>query len=236
MMHSSAERGRADQTLERLYRRHAGDVYRYALAVLHDERDARDVTHATFLNARHALARGERLEAPHAWLIKVAHAVCRQRSRQALRRLGAAALDEDLADPAVEEHAPTAADVARALTKLGFPEQAALVMRELEGRRYDEIAAALELPVGDVERIVFDARRALREHLERSLSCAEAELAVSRDLDGRLSEAEKAQLRAHLEECPNCATFATRQRVQRIALRSLAQVPLPASLAALYDE
>src|SRR5207244_12840619 len=44
----------------------------------------------------------------------------------------------------------------------------------------------------------------------------------------------KAALRAHLRECKECATFARRQRAQRTAIKSLAAVPVPASLTSLF--
>ena len=44
-------RKRPDRTLERLYKRHAEDVYRYSLAVLANDADAEDVIQTTFLNA-----------------------------------------------------------------------------------------------------------------------------------------------------------------------------------------
>src|SRR5437899_1544227 len=66
---------------------------------------------------------------------------------------------------------------------------------------------------------VYRARRALREQLEGALTCADAELALSKQLDGNLPRAERSQLRAHLRECPDCATLARRQRAQRAALR-----------------
>ena len=55
-----AERLRADRSFERMYRKHVGDVYRYALAVLRHPADAEDVTQTTFLNAYRAFQRGER--------------------------------------------------------------------------------------------------------------------------------------------------------------------------------
>jgi hypothetical protein len=74
----------------------------------------------------------------------------------------------------------------------------------------------------------------LREQLEGSLTCGEAEFAISRQLDGRLSRHEKGQLRAHLRECSECAHFARRQRAQRSALKSLGLIPVPSSLASLF--
>ena len=97
-------------------------------------------------------------------------------------------------------------------------------LRELEGRSYAEIGEILELSPSAVETLIFRARRALREQLETSLTCGEAELAISRQLDGRLTRAEKGALRAHLRECKECAGFARRQRAQRTAIRSLAAV------------
>ena len=60
-------------------------------------------------------------------------------------------------------------------------------MRELEGRSYKEIAAALEVSESAVETLIFRARRALREQLEGSLTCGQAEQLLSRQLDGELA-------------------------------------------------
>ena len=75
-----------ERSFEKLYQGHVHAVYRYALAVLHNEADAEDVTQMTFLNAYRAFQRGERPHRPHNWLIKIAHNVCRQRFRDSSRR------------------------------------------------------------------------------------------------------------------------------------------------------
>jgi hypothetical protein len=107
-------------------------------------------------------------------------------------------------------------------------------MRELEGRSYQEIAEILEISVSAVETLIFRARRALREQLEEGITCHEAELAISRQLDNRLSRKDKGTLRAHLRECSECARFARSQRAQRGALKSLGAIPLPGSLASFF--
>jgi len=224
-----------DRAFERLYRRHAADVYRYALGVLRNQADAEDVTQTTFLNAFRALERGEQPLAPHNWLIAIAHNVCRQRFRAAARRPREVEL-HDVAERLVvdDDDVPSPEDITRALGQLAFNQRAAIVMREIEGRSYADIAEVLGLSISAVETLIFRARRALREQLEGSLTCAEAELAISRQLDHRLSRAEKGQLRAHLRECADCATVARRQRAQRSALRALGGIPLPPSLAGLF--
>src|SRR6266498_3170817 len=231
-----AQRPRADRSFERLYRRHVGDVYRYALAVMRNPTDAEDVTQTTFLNAYRAyVEKGNRPEKPQNWLIAIAHNVCRQRFRQSARRPMEVSFEDDIADRYVDDDGiPTGEDIRRALGHLAFNQRAALVMRELEGRSYAEIAEILELSPSAVETLIFRARRALREQLEGSLTCGEAEFAISRQLDGRLPRVEKGQLRAHPRECPECATFARRQRAQRGALKTLALVPVPTSLTSLF--
>jgi len=223
-----------DRGFERLYRRHVADVYHYALAVLRNPADAEDVTQTTFLNALRAYDRGERPKAAQNWLIAIAHNVCRQRFRQSLRRPREVSLDHDVADRIVDDEAPSAQDIRRALGHLAFNQRAALVMRELEGRSYADIAEILGISAGAVETLLFRARRALREQLEGALTCHQAELAISKQLDGRLPRSERGALRAHLRACHDCATVARRQRAQRSAFKSLAAVPLPTSLASLF--
>jgi RNA polymerase sigma-70 factor, ECF subfamily len=230
-----AQRPRSDRAFERLYKRYVGDVYRYALAVMRNPADAEDVTQTTFLNAyRSYVEKGQRPEKPHNWLIAIAHNVCRQRFRQSARRPSEVSFDDDVADVIVEDDAPTGEEIRRALSHLAFNQRAALVMRELEGRSYAEIAQILELSTSAVETLIFRARRALREQLEGSLTCGEAEFAISLQLDGRLPRQERGQLRAHLRECNECAGFARRQRAQRGALKSLAAIPVPASLNSFF--
>src|SRR5919202_13193 len=94
-------RQRPDRTFERLYKKHAGDVYRYALVVLRNQADAEDVTQTTFMNAYRALERGEQPRSPQNWLIAIAHNVCRQRFRNASRRVQEVGLDVDVADTLV---------------------------------------------------------------------------------------------------------------------------------------
>src|SRR5881409_3893803 len=230
-----AQRARSDRGFERMYRRHVGDVYRYALAVMRNPADAEDVTQTTFLNAYRAFVeKGNRPEKPQNWLIAIAHNVCRQRFRQSARRPSEVAFEDDIADTFADDDVPSGDDIRRALGHLAFNQRAALVMRELEGRSYGEIAEILDVSTSAVETLIFRARRALREQLEGSLTCGEAEFAISRQLDGRLPRGERGQLRAHLRECSECAAFARRQRAQRGAMKTLALVPVPGSLTSLF--
>jgi RNA polymerase sigma factor (sigma-70 family) len=152
-----------DEAFEKLYRRYVTDVYHYALALLRNPADAEDVTQTTFLNAYRAFQRGEEILKPQNWLIKIAHNVARTRYARTGRRVKEVPLEdhvEQLAAP--EEERPNVEGILRALGRLPFNQRAALVMRELEGRSYVEIADTLGVSVAAVETLIFRARRSLR--------------------------------------------------------------------------
>jgi len=62
--------------------------------------------------------------------------------------------------------APARLEVERALAALPDGSRAVLVLFELFGHGHDEIAERLGIPSGTSKRRLFDARRALRRHLE----------------------------------------------------------------------
>ena len=222
---------RGARALDDLYRKHVGEVYRYAYAVLGNHADAEDVTQTAFVNAFRALERGERPRKPGNWLLAIAHNVIRQRWRQERSRPLETELVDDVSGPQPDEESPALADVVRALQRIPQSQREALVMRELEGRSYREIAEILGLTASALETLLFRARRSLSEELEQLVTCDRAELAVSRQLDDRLSRKERRRLDAHLSECQACARFAAGQRRHRKAIRGLAVLPLPVSLA-----
>lgn len=153
-------------SFERPYRRHRGDVYRFLLRDLGSPEDAEDVTQTAFLNAYRALDRGERPERPHAWLLTIARNVSNRRYRTLSRRPREVAFDPDLTQAVVDDDMPTAEEIRRALGGLPQRQQAALVLREVLGLSYAEVAEELDSTTSAVETLLFRARRAFRERLE----------------------------------------------------------------------
>lgn len=225
-------RNRAEQEFEKMYRRYAEEVFRYALLVLRSRPDAEDVTQATFVRAYRALQKGERVRKPHNWLIKIAHNECRRHLKSTSRRGIEVELDPALVPAPETDDAPSVDEIREAMSSLSFNQRAALVMRELEDRSYAEIADVLDVSVSAVETLLFRARRALREQLEGSVACDEVEELLSRQLDGALPADEQRRLRAHTRACADCATLERRQRGRRAALRRLGgMITLPSSLS-----
>lgn len=151
-----------DRAFERFYQQHVAEVYQYALAVLSNPADAEDVTQQTFLNAYRAFQSGERPHTPHNWLIKIAHNVCRMRWRQSSRRPQEVPLENAPEPASIDDEKASLDEVLGALARLPFNQRAAVVMREVEGRTYAEIADVLSTTVPAVEALLFRARTNLR--------------------------------------------------------------------------
>ena len=219
-----------EAAFERVYREHRRDVYRYALALVGNRQDAEDATQTTFLKAFRALARDGRVENERAWLLAIAQNVCRERFRTATRRPQEVELDPDLADAHGDEDTVSASDIRAAMDQLAFNQRTVLILREIEGRSYAEVADAMGLSVSAVETLLFRARRALREQLEaaeRSLGCQDVRALVSVD---KVPRADRSHVRAHLRVCAPCASHARRLRARKKVLSSLGPIPMPAGL------
>lgn len=154
-----------DRTFERLYRQHRRDVYRFVLRDLRNPDDAEDVTQAAFLNAYRALQHGNEPAKPRAWLLTIAQNVVRRRFRTRGGRPQEVELDPELA-VAPDDEGPTAEEIRSAIETLRPTQRAALVLREIGGLSYAEVAEELDLSVSAVETLIFRARRAVRAELE----------------------------------------------------------------------
>jgi len=85
--------------------------------------------------------------------------------------------DGPLVDPVAADAGPEQAAVAReeraavrrALARLPEPFRTTLVLREMEGLSYEDIAEALDVSIGTVESRIFRARCKLRVLLEEEL-------------------------------------------------------------------
>ena len=226
-----------DGSFEAVYRDHVRDVYGFSLSLLGNPDDAEDVTQTTFLNAYRALERGEQVRNLRAWLLAIAHNVCRQRFRTAARRPQTVELDPDAAEAYHDEDAPTAEEIRRAMEQLNFNQRTVLVLREIEGLAYEEIAQAMDLSLSAVETLLFRARQALREQLDAAdndLGCDNVQRLISLQLDGKLSRQDRGLLRAHLRTCPECARIARSQRARKRVMPSLVAVPLPVGLTGTF--
>ena len=151
------------QAWEVLLTRHRDRIYRIALRMLGDADDAEDVTQDVSVALLSALAQFTGASTFTTWLYRIVINRCLNHHR---RRRPTQPLTE--ADhPTVEgpEHAVEARSrvtaTAAALTRLPDDLRSALVLHEMEGMSYREVATVLDVQEATVRGRIFRARRAL---------------------------------------------------------------------------
>ncbi len=158
-----------DGAFSDLVRRHERRVYNIAYRMLGGVEDARDATQEAFLACYRRLGSFRGDAAFTTWL----HRIAVNASYDALRRrkglpLG---LEEAPEPPPSPDHAEETAgtiDTQRALLRVGPEHRAVLVLHDVRGLAYEQVADILEVPVGTVKSRLHRARvalaRALAEH------------------------------------------------------------------------
>jgi RNA polymerase sigma-70 factor (ECF subfamily) len=172
----AAERTRAGDpaAFREMVRATHGTVFRLAAALVADRDEAADVVQETYIrawDARGALRDGA---AALGWLCRIARNVAHDRRRSWWSRIRApledAALEARPAAGGAADEALAAAEsarsVRRAMAALPEKHRVVLALREVEGMSYEEIAAALGVPVGTVESRLHRARAGLARRLE----------------------------------------------------------------------
>jgi len=164
-----------------LVRKYQDRLFNVAFRLAGHVEDARDITQEAFINAFESLHRFQGEAQFFTWLyrITVNAAISRQRKRRetiSLQQGGRA--DKPLPEPNDEsfDHQPGDALERResdqrihaALQQVSPDFRSVLVLRDLDGMKYEEIAAALELPIGTVRSRLHRARLELRSILEKA--------------------------------------------------------------------
>ncbi len=159
-----------DVALQHLHREYSQRIYNYALSMLRSREDAEDAVQTTFMNAFGSLQAGRLPRQESSWLFRIARNVCLNRIRTQQRKPASTIEGVDVAggvsvDDAVEQRLHVRA-LRAALERLPDQQRKAIVMRELQGATYAEIADALDTTQGAVESLIFRARRHLAGALD----------------------------------------------------------------------
>jgi RNA polymerase sigma-70 factor (ECF subfamily) len=146
--------------------RHQGRVYNLAYRMLGRPEDAADATQEVFLICLRKLGGFQGRSAFTTWLHRVALNVCYESLR---RRTREGVTDEgEVEPPPGPDHAETSAtavDVHRALQLVPEEFRAVLVLHDVQGVPYEEIAETLGAPIGTVKSRLHRGRLALARHL-----------------------------------------------------------------------
>ena len=171
------------EAFDNLITRYSGDIYAVLFRITESPEDAADLTQETFLSALRSIKsfRGE--SELKTWLTRIAINHSRNRFRWWKRRKKDAtiSLDSPVGDTdnsvgdSIAGEGESAEEVVlrqereralrKALTQLPEHYREAIVLCDIEGYSYDEIAAALEINIGTVKSRIARGREELRKRL-----------------------------------------------------------------------
>ena len=151
-------------------------VFGVALRMLGSRAEAEEAAQEAFLRAHRAIADFRGDAKLSTWLYAIASRLCMNRLTSGERRLlregeeTLARIPSGHASPADElERSERDAALHRASAELSDERRMVVVLRDLEGLSYEEIASALDLELGTVRARLHRARMDLKEKLERFL-------------------------------------------------------------------
>jgi RNA polymerase sigma factor (sigma-70 family) len=217
-------RAGSDEAFHAIHDRYRQRLFAYARQMLAGSRqDAEDALQDVFVRAYSALRADSRPVSLRAWLYRIAHNRCIDQ----LRRPAPVPTEmvdlkfDSLQDPLVAaERSQQLRQLVADVQRLPDQQRSALLMRELQGMSYADLAVALDVSVAAVKSLLLRARTSLIEAaIARDTSCEEiqADLIHAHDHGVRVSS----RARRHLRECEYCGEYRTRLRSMQKSFAAL---------------
>ena len=163
----------AGEIVERYQRR----IYTLCLRLLSDADAAEDLTQETLVKALTGLEKFDGRSALGTWLHRIATNACFSRIRSdRVRSRGRVAWPEttEPEGPGRVQRTGEGVDAAQrrrlvavALDRINPEHRVVLVLRDVQGLEYEQVAEVLGVPMGTIKSRLFRARAALREAIER---------------------------------------------------------------------
>lgn len=185
-----------------------GPVYNLILGMLGDTADAADAAQEVFLKAFKGIRHFRHGSSLKTWLYRIAIREALNSRRWFKRHLqknisidtepeeGYAPIDvEDLSATPFDQLAAHEIQTAVQGALQQVPEvfRSAVILRDLEGLSYEEVAEVLDVSVGTVKSRILRGRRALKEILEPLLGHPQQQAAVSKDTTANKRELSASQ-------------------------------------------
>jgi RNA polymerase sigma-70 factor (ECF subfamily) len=163
-----AKRG-DQQAFAALVRKYQGSVFRQAYAMVGDRMEAEDIAQDAFVKAFYAIKKLDNEYAFTSWLSRIVSNACYDHLKKASRRKNVPLLDHErkASRESPIERSQTRMTIRQALQKLSPDHREIIILRDVQGYTYNEIADILNIPVGTVKSRISIARTTLKEELTR---------------------------------------------------------------------
>jgi RNA polymerase sigma-70 factor (ECF subfamily) len=157
---------------EQLFHKYQERVYSTAYRMMNNQEDAQDLTQEIFLRAYQRISKFDFRAAFSTWLYRLAVNLCIDELRKQKRSVNAMPLERvaSQADASTPEDHAISSDRERhvweAINSLKEKDRAVVILRDIEGLSYKEIAEVLKCSLGRVKSRIHEARQKLKAILE----------------------------------------------------------------------
>jgi len=149
-----------------LVKRHERRVYNLAYRMLGRSEEARDASQEAFISCYRHLGGFRGDAAFTTWIHRITVNACYDMLRKKIPEpVEDIELPAPISSPDHADQAATAVDVQRALLKIHPDYRAVLILYDVQGIPYEDIAAALQIPLGTVKSRLHRGRAALGQAL-----------------------------------------------------------------------
>jgi RNA polymerase sigma-70 factor (ECF subfamily) len=154
--------------VEALVARFQAEVYGLCVRLLNHRHDAEDVTQEVFLRIFRSLKRWDSSRPLRPWVMGIAVNRCRTWLMQRARRPELADyLQDTVPGPATDDSAELLREIQDALAELRPEYREVFVLFHEHGHPYEDIAGALDRPVGTIKTWLHRARLEMLDRLQR---------------------------------------------------------------------
>jgi len=172
-----------------LVRRYMSDAYLIALGFTRNAEDARDLSQEAFIKAYEARRQFEEGRPFYPWFYRILRNRCLNFIERESRRHEPIYHDDEAGSERFSSESPSPLDLLeeaeqnqllhRAIERLSFDHREVIVLKNFKGYTYEQIAEALEIPIGTVMSRLYYARRMLKNILSEMLRSGGREAAAS---------------------------------------------------------
>jgi RNA polymerase sigma factor (sigma-70 family) len=157
-----------EQAIRALVEQYQGEVYGLCVRLLNHRHDAEDVTQEVFLRVFRSLRRYDPSRPLRPWIVSIAVNRCRTwLARRAHRPQLSDFLQDSVPAPPADDSAELLREIEAALQELRPEYREVFVLFHQQGQPYEDIARALDRPVGTVKTWLHRARTEVYEQLKR---------------------------------------------------------------------
>ena len=157
----AAAQGGDRDALDQLLRRHYDRLYGLCRRLAGEESDALDACQEALIAIARGINRFDGRSSFNTWSYRVATNACLDELRRRRRRPAPAPVVDVPTDATIAERAALRVDVDAALAQLPLDYRTAVVLRDLAGLSYEDIADVLSVPIGTVRSRIARGRAAL---------------------------------------------------------------------------